>query len=200
MGRAWPILLLLGFCQLCASWGSLAIIAVQVEMRAGLGISGKDVAALLWAFSLSLAIGAPAAQALIGHWRRRAVLFASLTLLGCGAVALGFAQSWEQAMAARVAMALGAASVMPTASVIAASLVSPEQRPAAMAVVFGGLTASLVVALPVSSAVAEGIYDYVDFLLNQGAKIHRNDPPETNPVMIAEALGLKKIAKRLAQQ
>lgn len=57
--------------------------------------------------------------------------------------------------AARVAMALGAASVMPTASVIAASLVTDAQRPAAMSVVFGGLTTSMVLALPISSAVAE---------------------------------------------
>lgn len=155
MGRAWPILILLGFCQFCASWGSLAIIAVQVEMRSGLGVSADDVAALIWAFSFSLAIGALVAQMLIGHWPRRAVLFASLMLLGCGAIALGFAETWGQAMAARVAMALGAASVMPTASVIAASVVTQAQRPAAMSVVFGGLTASLVIALPVSSAVAE---------------------------------------------
>lgn len=155
MGRSWPILLLLGFCQLCASWGSLTIIAVQVEMRSGLGISAEDVAALVWAFSFSIAFGALLAQVLIGHWDRRAVLFASLALLGCGSVALGFAQNWEQAMVARIAMALGAASVMPTASVIAASLVTEAQRPAAMSVVFGGLTASLVVALPISSAVAE---------------------------------------------
>ncbi|MEM7210552.1 MAG: MFS transporter [Pseudomonadota bacterium] len=155
MGRAWPILLLLGFCQFCASWGSLAIIAVQVEMRTGLSVTAEAVAALVWAFSFSLALGAPAAQALIGHWPRRAVLLASLCLLGFGAAGLGFAQSWEQAMVARVAMALGAASVMPTASVIAASVVTEAQRPAAMSVVFGGLTASLVIALPVSSAVAE---------------------------------------------
>ena len=157
MGRAWPILILLGFCQFCASWGSLAIIAVQVEMRSGLNVSTDDIAALIWAFSFSLAIGAPLAQAIIGHWDRRAVLFASLTMLGFGAIALGFAQGWEQAMAARVVMAFGAASVMPTASVIAASVVTPEQRPAAMSVVFGGLTASLVIALPISSAVAEAL-------------------------------------------
>ena len=155
LGKAWPVLILLGFCQFCASWGSLAIIAVQVEMRDGLSVSADDVAALVWAFSFSLAIGAPLAQAMIGHWERRAVLFSSLALLGCAAIALGLSQSWEQAMAARVAMALGAASVMPTASVIAASVVSEDQRPAAMSVVFGGLTASLVVALPISSAVAE---------------------------------------------
>lgn len=155
MGRAWPILILLGFCQFCASWGSLAIIAVQVEMRTGLAISAEAVAALVWAFSFSLALGAPAAQVLIGHWPRRAVLLASLLLLGCGGIAVGFAQTWEQAMAARVVMALGAASVLPTASVIAASVVSEPQRPAAMSVVIGGLTASLVIALPVSSAVAE---------------------------------------------
>ncbi len=51
---------------------------------------------------------------------------------------------------------------------------------------------------PLSSAVAEGIYEYVDFLLNQGATIHRDDPPETNPIALAEKLGLTKIAQRLA--
>ncbi|MEM7384992.1 MAG: M56 family metallopeptidase [Verrucomicrobiota bacterium] len=53
---------------------------------------------------------------------------------------------------------------------------------------------------PLSSAVAEGIYDYVDFLLEKGARIHRSDPPKTNPVLIAEQLGLTKIAKRLARE
>lgn len=155
MGRAWPILLLLAFCQLCASWGSLAIIAVQVEMRAGLKVAAKDIAALVWAFSFSIAFAAVAAQALIGHWPRRAVLMASLALLGVSAIALGVSQSWGQAMVARVFMALGAASVMPTASVIAASLVPPEKRATAISVVFAGLTGSTVLALPISSAVAE---------------------------------------------
>ncbi|MEM7268748.1 MAG: MFS transporter [Pseudomonadota bacterium] len=157
MGRAWPTLILLGFCQFCASWGSLAIIAVQLEMRSGLGVSASDIAALGWAFSLALAVGAPVAQAVIGHWRRHSLLLASLLLLGFSAVALGFAQTWEQAMIARVGMALGAASVLPTASVIAAAVVSEEQRPAAMSVVFFGLTASIVIAMPISSAVAEAL-------------------------------------------
>lgn len=155
MGRAWPILLILGFCQFCASWGSLALIAVQIEMRSGLNVNASGIAALVWAFSFSLALGAPIAQAIIGHWQRRAVLLASLMLMTIGAVALGCAQNWEQAMIARVTMALGAASVMPTASVIAASLVAEHHRPAAMSVVFGGLTASLVIAMPISSAIAE---------------------------------------------
>ena len=157
MGRAWPILIILGFCQFCASWGSLALIAVQIEMRAGLGITAAGISALIWAFSFSLAFGAPIAQALIGHWQRRTVLLASLILLAVGAIGLGVAQDWEQAMAARILMALGAASVMPTASVIAASIVSEEHRPAAMSVVFGGLTASIVIAMPISSAVGEAL-------------------------------------------
>lgn len=157
MGRAWPILIILGFCQFCASWGSLALIAVQIEMRAGLGVTAAGIAALVWAFSFSLAFGAPVAQALIGHWQRRAVLLASLILLAVGAIGLGLAQNWEQAMAARITMALGAASVMPTASVIAASIVDEQHRPAAMSVVFGGLTASMVIAMPISSAVGEAL-------------------------------------------
>jgi DHA1 family inner membrane transport protein len=169
MGRAWPTLIILGFCQFCASWGSLALIAVQIEMREGLDVSASRISALIWVFSFSLALGAPIAQAVIGHWQRRAVLLASLMLMAISAVALGLAQNWEQAMIARVTMAIGAASVMPTASVIAASLVTVSQRPAAMSVVFGGLTASIVIAMPISSAIAEAFDWRAAWIVSGGA-------------------------------
>jgi DHA1 family inner membrane transport protein len=57
-------------------------------------------------------------------------------------------------MTARVLMAVGGCSVMPTTTVIAASLVPESQRPAALSVVFTGLTASLVLALPIASLVS----------------------------------------------
>lgn len=153
MGRAWPVLVLLAFTQFCTSWGSLTIIGVQVEMRSGLGVSADAIAALVWSFSFSIAVGALLAQILIGHWPRRMVLLASMSLLGLGACWLGLAQTWEQAMIARIVMAVGASSVMPTTTVIAASLVPETQRPAALAVVFTGLTVSLILALPIASFV-----------------------------------------------
>ncbi len=155
MGRAWPILILLAFCLFCSSWGSLVIIPIQLEMRQGLGISGEALAALIWVFSFSVALGAPLAQAFVGHWPRRMLLIASLIVMGTAAIGLALAETWGQAMAARVFMALGAASVMPTTAVIASSQVTPEQRPAALSIVFVGLTLSLVLALPLSSAIAD---------------------------------------------
>ncbi len=154
MGRAWPVLILLAFTQFCASWGSLTIIGVQVEMRDGLNVSGDAIAGLIWSYSFSIAVGAILAQVLIGHWPRRAVLLCSMSLLGLGACFLGLAQTWEQAMIARVLMAVGGCSIMPTTTVIAASLVPESQRPAALSVVFTGLTASLVLALPIASLVS----------------------------------------------
>lgn len=153
MGRAWPVLVLLAFTQFCASWGSLTIIGVQVEMRNGLGVSADAIAALVWSFSFSIAVGALLAQILIGHWPRRMVLLTSMSLLGLGACGLGLSQTWEQAMIARVVMAVGASSIMPTTTVIAASIVPEAQRPAALSVVFTGLTASLILALPIASFV-----------------------------------------------
>ncbi len=154
MGRAWPVLILLAFTQFCASWGSLTIIGVQVEMREGLNVSGGAIAGLIWSYSFAIAVGAILAQVLIGHWPRRSVLLFSMSLLGFGACFLGLAQTWEQAMIARVLMAVGGCSVMPTTTVIAASLVPESHRPAALSVVFTGLTASLVLALPIASLVS----------------------------------------------
>ncbi|MGI9240060.1 MAG: ankyrin repeat domain-containing protein, partial [Verrucomicrobiales bacterium] len=52
---------------------------------------------------------------------------------------------------------------------------------------------------PLSSAVEKGIAEYVDFLLENGAQIHHDDPPGTNPVEIAKRLGFKEIAELLSQ-
>ncbi|RPH14245.1 MAG: MFS transporter [Alphaproteobacteria bacterium TMED89] len=157
MGRAWPVLVLLALTQFCASWGSLTIIGVQVEMRAGLGISADAIAALVWSYSFGIAVGALLAQVVIGHWPRRMVLLTSMSLLGLGACGLGMAQNWEQAMVARVIMAIGGASIMPTTTVIATSIVPESQRPAALAVVFTGLTVSLILALPIASFVGTAL-------------------------------------------
>lgn len=154
MARAWPVLVLLAITQFCTSWGSLTIIGVQVEMRTGLGVSADAIAALIWSFSFTIALGALVAQILIGHWPRRTVLLVSMSLLGLGACGLGLSQTWGQAMFFRLVMALGAASIMPTTTVIAASMVPEGQRAAALSIVFTGLTASLILALPIASFVA----------------------------------------------
>ena len=53
---------------------------------------------------------------------------------------------------------------------------------------------------PLSLAVEQGHLEYVKFLLEQGAKVHLDDPSETNPVSIAKRLGFREIAKALSDQ
>lgn len=50
---------------------------------------------------------------------------------------------------------------------------------------------------PLSSAVEEGITEYVQYLLKQGAQVNRSDPQETNPIEIAKRLGFKEISALL---
>ena len=53
---------------------------------------------------------------------------------------------------------------------------------------------------PLSLAVEQGHLEYVMFLLEQGAKVHLDDPSETNPVSIAKRLGFREIARALSDQ
>ena len=53
---------------------------------------------------------------------------------------------------------------------------------------------------PLSLAVEQGHLEYVEFLLEQGAKVHLDDPTKTNPVSITKRLGFREIAKALSDQ
>ncbi len=53
---------------------------------------------------------------------------------------------------------------------------------------------------PLSLAVEQGHLEYVKFLLQREAKVHLDDPAETNPVSIAKCLGFREIAKALSDQ
>jgi DHA1 family inner membrane transport protein len=141
----------LGAAQFVVGATSLGVIGLVEEMRDALGVSTAAIAGLVTVFALVYALAAPGLQAVIGHLPRRGLVVGAMTLsaASCGLCAL--AQDYQTVVIARIGMALGAALIGPTAAAAAASMVTPERRSGALAVVFGGLTLATVLGIPLTS-------------------------------------------------
>lgn len=155
MGRAWPALIALASGQFVVGVTSLSPVGMVAELGAEFAVAPGAVARLLTVFAVVYALSAPLTQAWLGHLPRRAVIGTAMATSGLACLALALSESWWQVQAARVAMAGAAGLIGPSAAAAAASLVPPERRAGALAVVFGGITASSVLGLPTSSWLAQ---------------------------------------------
>lgn len=146
-----PALIALACAYFFIGATSLGVIGLVPEMAAGLGISKAAAATMVTSFAMVYAVAAPGLQAMLGDVSRRTLLAGGVSLMALSCWLCALAPDYWTATAARVGMAIGAAMTGPTASAAAASLVSPEDRPRALAAVFTGLTVSTVLGVPLVS-------------------------------------------------
>ncbi|QFZ23361.1 MFS transporter [Saccharothrix syringae] len=121
--------------------------AVSEELHVSHATAGQ----LLTAFAIAYAISSPLLAALTGRWERRTLLVAALGVSAAGNLLAAIAPNYELLLVARVVSALGAAVYTPGATLFATVLNPPEHRGRAVALVFGGLTTSLVLGVPASN-------------------------------------------------
>ncbi|XVV03147.1 MFS transporter [Actinosynnema sp. CA-248983] len=120
-----------------------------------LNVSNATAGQLLTAFAIAYAISSPLLAALTGRWERRTLLVAALAVSAAGNLLAAFAPNYPLLLAARVISALGAAVFTPGATLVATVLTPPDQRGRAVALVFGGLTFSLVLGVPAGNLLGE---------------------------------------------
>ncbi|MEV8437090.1 MFS transporter [Actinosynnema sp. NPDC051121] len=118
--------------------------AVSAELHVSTATAGQ----LLTAFAIAYAISSPLLAALTGRWERRTLLVAALVVAAVGNLLAALAPTYPLLLVARIVSALGAAVYTPAATLVATVLTPPEHRGRAVALVFGGLTFSLVLGVP----------------------------------------------------
>lgn len=131
--------------------GSLAVVGTLPSIASSLALGRGAVAMLVAAFAVTFAVAAPLVQMAFGHWPRRRLILAGVSLMAAGALACAIAPNYPTLFAARVLAGLGAAAVGPVASALGASLVAPLKQGHALAVVFSGMTMASVVGVPLSA-------------------------------------------------
>ncbi|WP_458095108.1 MFS transporter [Roseomonas sp. WA12] len=135
--------------------GTFSIAGLLPIIAEDLGVSVPAAGTLSLAFALAYALSSPVLAALTaGLERRRVLVFVlavyALTTLGCA-----LAPDYAGLMLLRIAAALSAALVAPTAGALAIALVEPHHRGRAMALVIGGMTLSTVLGAPLGTLIGD---------------------------------------------
>ena len=122
------------------------------DLKVGLPATGH----LVTAFSLAYAIGAPVMAVLTAGLERRHLLAVAMGGFSLANLFAALAPGYAGLLAARLLLALSAASFMPAASAYAAAMGKPEQRGRALAVVTNGLTLAIVAGVPLGVLIGDG--------------------------------------------
>ena len=131
-------LIVLALGTFATGTGGFVIAGILPRISGSFGVGVATAGQLVTAFAIAYAVGSPVLAAATGRWPRRVLLAASLAVFVVGSIATALAPTFGLALGGWVVTAIGAALFTPTASAVAATLVAPEQRGRALAIVVGG--------------------------------------------------------------
>lgn len=130
---------------------SFVIAGILPAIAHDLDISVAVAGQLLTVFALSYALASPTLAALTGGIARKRLLIASLIAFTGANVLAALSPTYALLVVARVLAACGAALYTPTAAAAAAAMAPAAMRGRALALVTAGLTASLVLGVPLGA-------------------------------------------------
>jgi predicted MFS family arabinose efflux permease len=128
---------------------------VAQSMNVPVALAGQMVTL----YALSYALLSPVVAAAAAHWPRKRLLLSGLAVFIFGNVLTAVAPTLTLVFASRLIAGLGAAMFSPTATAAAASLVPPEQRGRALAVVIAGLSSATALGSPMGTVIG-GLGDW----------------------------------------
>ncbi|MBO1413157.1 MFS transporter [Streptomyces sp. FH025] len=122
------------------------------SMAEDLHVSPATAGQSITVFAAAYAVLSPVLATLLARLPRRTLLVAALTTLGLANLGSALAPDLAVLLVSRVVAAAGAAAYTPGAGAVSASLVRPELRARALAVVIGGLTVATALGVPLGNA------------------------------------------------
>ncbi|MGY2491378.1 MFS transporter [Cupriavidus sp. CP313] len=130
---------------------SFVVAGVLSQVSASLNVSVALAGQMVTLYALSYALLSPVIAAAAAHWPRKRLLLTGLAVFVLGNVITAVAPSIELVLASRLLAGLGAAMFSPTATATGASLVPPEQRGRALAIVIAGLSSATALGAPLGT-------------------------------------------------
>lgn len=126
--------------------------ALARDLNVGLAAAGH----LVTAFSLAYAIGAPLMAVSTAGLERRRLLVVAMGVFALGNLLAALAPSYAGLLAARLLLALSAASFMSAASGYAAALGGPKRHGRALSTINTGLTLAIIAGVPLGVLLGQG--------------------------------------------
>lgn len=158
------VLYWLAFGTFALSTDSFLIAGLLPDIAAEYGIHAGTAGYLLMGFALAYAIAAPIMATLYGRIDRRAVMLLGLGGFVVLCVAAALAPSFGALLAIRIVTAVFTCVFTPAASALGASLVPPELRGRALALVAVGLTVGPAVGVPLGTVIGDAFDWRVAFI------------------------------------
>lgn len=152
-------LLVLATGMFAVGTDSFVVAGVLPQVAASFDVSIALAGQMVTLYALSFALLSPAIAAAASHWPRKRLLLLGLAVFVCGNAVTALAPNIEVALASRVLAGLGAAMFSPTATAAGASLVPPEQRGRALAIVVAGLSSATALGAPLGTFIG-GLVDW----------------------------------------
>jgi DHA1 family inner membrane transport protein len=120
-----------------------------------LAVSIPTAGLLVSAYAFGVVVGAPLMTLTTGRMPRRRLLLMLTSIFTIGNFLSAIATSYEMLMLARVITSFHHGAFFGVGSIVAASLVPPERKAAAVATMFMGLTIATVIGVPLSAWAGE---------------------------------------------
>lgn len=136
---------------------SFVIAGILPEISDSLDVSIAATGLLITVFAFSYAVLSPIVAATTAHWPRKRLLLGGLFVLAIGNILTAVLPSYGLVLASRAVTGLGAAMFTPTASATAASLVPPEKRGRALAIVMAGLSGATALGAPIGTVIGSEV-------------------------------------------
>lgn len=127
------------------------IMGLLLEVGTDLHVSIATAGLLISGYALGVVAGAPLLTALTARWPRKTVLLGLMMIFTLGNAACALAPSYAALMAARILTAFAHGTFFGVGSVVATSLVAPQRRASAIAIMFTGLTVANILGVPVGT-------------------------------------------------
>lgn len=132
------------------------IMGLLIQVGADLGVSISAAGLLISGYALGVVVGAPIMTVATSRWPRKTVLLVLMGVFTLGNLACAIAPDYWTLMAARVLTAFAHGTFFGVGSVVATTLVAPNKKASAIAVMFTGLTVADVLGVPFGTWLGQG--------------------------------------------
>ena len=127
------------------------IMGLLLQVSADLGISVPLAGLLMTGYALGVFVGAPVLTIATRTLPRKTTLLVLMAIFTLGNLAAALSPSFGWLMAARIVTALAHGTFFGVGSLVATSLVAPERKASAIALMFTGLTLATLLGVPFGS-------------------------------------------------
>lgn len=124
------------------------LMGLLTQVGIALNVSIPTAGLLISGYAIGVAVGAPVLTVLLSGWSRKKVLLALMVIFTIGNLACALAPNYWFLLVVRVVTALAHGTFFSVGSVVATSLVKPDRKASAIAVMFTGLTAANILGVP----------------------------------------------------